>query len=1745
MSDTEQEFHYTASPLALEEFLSSPHSTEYNQTDIDLIIAGCNMGKSRNHHLQMQWLQTYSKKLVALVHKQHPLPGPTLEHLINTLNLHQSVLTATLYAVLGPKGANVIPKERVTVWEKDTTKRLGAVAAVLLFVGLDSPDNEIIVPKEQVTNGIAMLAVQLVKGPSSVLGLCCTNHLYKVLTDTNINTSTDFGTIINNHMGTSIRWDTLLSPNKCESFCDSPLRYMDRLKQTELATSTYPNTWTIRTASEELLALAHRLWDNKITPSQEPDNNETGEKPSQEPATDKTGETPSQEHDTDKTGESPSQEPDTDGMGEKPKNNHPPDEPGTVTQDTEQSVSSENTTKEKDTRHLDNDKSQKTCSICQEECDKYDKVTVLPCTHRFHTSCISTWFKTQPNCPTCREKITNNNRGRSQGEPAPKTVLYPTGAVISTSANRNKDDIEEVLKTRRTRETTPLEDEYSPQTEETELGVMLLNPAHRHSCQRPQRSHRQLRFNRRQSDPQAPKSNNDQTDNTQLFMTLQTLIIAITLLLLIGNVPTTKATSVNADPIQDHRPKTTTGPPRHLQNTMSTVKGIRDKGIDNLIAKIHNAIKRQTWFDAIRTRRNNKQNTTPKPEQRKPRSTDITLKITGLVTPKIEWPVQPSEHTEEIDREIDQELERLIHKHNLYMTRHTNTSNTNHNSYMEQQTNTSKNATSQIKEDKETNTKGHSVSKWLIMSIVVAGITTSCITATALWHLCTTSQSKERSLATPYENNHIYETITYPDDEIIYNYTTNTTTVNSYVPLDPYDHYKTPRSIMGTNTIQHINPTTDSYSIKKRKDLAEQHFEAEWPERRTQFLNLKPKTQETTTRSNMNIYMPMNKKSTTYNLPKSKSANAMVSVPTTALMLTVILSIGTIDTTQSKPQPTEARLQHLQDLQGPTRSQEKIAARTAGDLLLFESYPKSQRPGIVYEKVDVAILDKLQNDINNLFKYAEDLYNPTKTTLLSAEFMCPKYHSTMTETIEEHLKTPFFVDTTENPRNPTRSYTVILTESTKTSKQCTYNLSYKLIHSLLSKHDHTTLAYYYNRQEKYENYRAWLFHRKSRTVPCQDTTDVNRGEISHKHADLQTKIQPHQGGMYSCAELCQNMAQMHAAKQRTSTMCLSGDCNNNTEVTDCNKWSFNWDTKICKITAKRNPSLDKSYYAGHNALTASATCSALEQHSQINILVNNTIREVREICKFNINQLIGTMQVYKSCPGESVELKTKLIPLTTLLTSYRLQLESNLDNEQTHHTQRTTLNLNKLELDRQTRPVRSVKQLHLQKAERTKRAVDNNLEQQVINSLKPRLQNFITTGLTSLATSAQNLFVGSPIAWGVLLIASNLVPLLIQVIIDSEDFNQVEEQSELEDISHKNFKQWNLTKGSNLYTLTPTTLCSRAPLLIENNLPKRIHDLHKLLSNLQQPLYHVLTNSQPLDHYTRSILTNTTSAYGFWTKYIKSKKLIERYYVFSEEGDSYSTQRQLTAIAGRRYSGLVEGTAILGAARLPNQRGPSWSCLEVAYTSESNTTTLPDACYESPDMQQEEIQAFAFLPHAQIIKIFNVHQISHSCPYSAAGRVTTRGIYIALYPKECTLRLNGVEVRPADTSSHSAWKQPHIFINSHTEFAPARHPKYTESLETRMKLIANITTIKQLTKLELSSQEEQQVRYLMDILALTGISATGASIIALAITVLKRYYITILNIDKKNNRSGEIELTDKIKNMQAHHSHKSTHSEQV
>lgn len=58
------------------------------------------------------------------------------------------------------------------------------------------------------------------------------------------------------------------------------------------------------------------------------------------------------------------------------------------------------------------------CSICMDNVEIDDEVTVLPCNHWFHGACVTAWLKEHDTCPHCRKGITQppGDNQRSQSE---------------------------------------------------------------------------------------------------------------------------------------------------------------------------------------------------------------------------------------------------------------------------------------------------------------------------------------------------------------------------------------------------------------------------------------------------------------------------------------------------------------------------------------------------------------------------------------------------------------------------------------------------------------------------------------------------------------------------------------------------------------------------------------------------------------------------------------------------------------------------------------------------------------------------------------------------------------------------------------------------------------------------------------------------------------------------------------------------------------------------------------------------------------------------------------------------------------------------------------------------------------------------------------------------------------------------------------------------------------------------------
>lgn len=58
------------------------------------------------------------------------------------------------------------------------------------------------------------------------------------------------------------------------------------------------------------------------------------------------------------------------------------------------------------------------CSICMDEVNIGEQVTVLPCKHWFHHPCVSAWLLEHDTCPHCRKGITKREEGQSNNPPS-------------------------------------------------------------------------------------------------------------------------------------------------------------------------------------------------------------------------------------------------------------------------------------------------------------------------------------------------------------------------------------------------------------------------------------------------------------------------------------------------------------------------------------------------------------------------------------------------------------------------------------------------------------------------------------------------------------------------------------------------------------------------------------------------------------------------------------------------------------------------------------------------------------------------------------------------------------------------------------------------------------------------------------------------------------------------------------------------------------------------------------------------------------------------------------------------------------------------------------------------------------------------------------------------------------------------------------------------------------------------------
>ena len=45
------------------------------------------------------------------------------------------------------------------------------------------------------------------------------------------------------------------------------------------------------------------------------------------------------------------------------------------------------------------------CCICMDKIQFQENITILPCTHKYHSPCVDGWLLIKPSCPICKTRI--------------------------------------------------------------------------------------------------------------------------------------------------------------------------------------------------------------------------------------------------------------------------------------------------------------------------------------------------------------------------------------------------------------------------------------------------------------------------------------------------------------------------------------------------------------------------------------------------------------------------------------------------------------------------------------------------------------------------------------------------------------------------------------------------------------------------------------------------------------------------------------------------------------------------------------------------------------------------------------------------------------------------------------------------------------------------------------------------------------------------------------------------------------------------------------------------------------------------------------------------------------------------------------------------------------------------------------------------------------------------------------------
>ena len=739
----------------------------------------------------------------------------------------------------------------------------------------------------------------------------------------------------------------------------------------------------------------------------------------------------------------------------------------------------------------------------------------------------------------------------------------------------------------------------------------------------------------------------------------------------------------------------------------------------------------------------------------------------------------------------------------------------------------------------------------------------------------------------------------------------------------------------------------------------------------------------------------------------------------------------------------------------------QVSKFNLGDVLVFESYPRSVSLALTSEEVDMSILFRLRNKLSRLSKYAKGLAGNNLVPLVQAPGYCRPhgYANSLTSVLAASLQMPHYIEAHEF-NSAEKVYVATLREDATGHRYCNYSLSYATKFSLTSVLDLGSSYYTVQRDEKYMIYTKWLSD--SRGEPCKDGLTVHRGEIVPADADFEIIINHTDGSIFSCSAYCSNLNGLREQALRSADCILGNTCKPYAK-SHCETYSFNWAFNRCRLSSKANPTRDLGTQKGWNSLVAFRECRALVLHQSARILVNGTLHEISHVCKFSHEQASATSSVYRSCPGIANGLQADITPLETTLDRYIISLDSvekGGENKANH-----TLTL---------------------EDKKGKRGAHLVALPAILTALKPALANFLSIGTAHLSSGVGLKFLGNalPLA-NLLMLSTNLVALTVGLAIDLAPAIHYEPIAKLDDLKARNFQDWSLVRSPDLYKLHPMSEACRLDSDIRQSdaIPELLKEIGESLKSLQVPLSRLISNAAPLSKQVHGHISEEGgSVYGFWSTYHPSRKALVRYFTYEVKGGPDTMSRQTAVLSGSSVAPISEGTLIQGGTRKPGSIGPNWSCVEYIINAQSNgnNTWLPEACYGAP-LNPKPIYSTAFLPNARIYRIFGRHRVEYSCPRSSQGSVVSRGLLVLLVPNECLFLIDSVSMRNPDLSSVSVWAKPIRLVDRTSEYEARKNAAYPKSLHRAISTLANETLMPAIANINLVADDSRKVQHQNDV----------------------------------------------------------------